>query len=993
MQHSGPTSARPYLLAWKLEGRTVVVVGGGAIGTAKVETLLETGARLVVVDPTPSSRVRDLAARGIVRLRRRRYRPTDFVRAALVVAATGDARVNRRIGQAARAFGAVVNAVDDPANCDVTVPAVIHRGPATIAISTAGGTPAGARFLREQLTALVDSEIDVGVGHVLHEAVNARHASRVSGRYRYDYSRWRTEFFEPGVARLRQGGDPSALARLRNQFVERFGDHDSQIASPRRVGSVTLVGAGPGGVDLVTVRGARALARADVVVYDRLADPELLLSAPPAAERIPVGKGKGSGTSQAEINALLVNRALAGNHVVRLKGGDSFVFGRGGEEIEALAEAGVPVEVVPGVSSVTAAPALAGVCLTDRRLASSFTVVSGHRLGRVELPPASTTDTLVVLMGASNAAEIARSLQAAGWSGDQPVLFAHAAGTSDQCSTIANLGRHGPRRQSVSCADRHRPRSNRAAFGDATFARFAGVSTRSVTIFHPEAVHTAGVRLVTRALCLLALGLVLAACRVDATVDVDVTEDGSGTVTLTTVFDAEATEALGGSDGLGDEIFLRDLVAADWTLARPEVGLDGSTTIVAAKSVASASGFQAVLDEIAGPGVFGNFVVTTRDEFAAHRQSLAFDVDLGQGWALFSDDGVADAFGGEPFGVPIEELTEGRSIDDIVGVTVTASVAGAEGGTPSTTSAVPRFDGEPVSLRIAAAVEESTAVLLRWIAYALASLCALAFVLAITGLWLQRRADRLRPAPTPAPLRTRVPGHAVEPTGGGRTGSRADGRGSRRGDEPQGPIRLVVVEPLTVLYQQSEAPEHYLLPFVRHNGGDARADDLLDAYQDLLRGRMTTDAFWAGCGVTGATEDVDRVFLEMRWLRKEAKSLLKELERRRIPVAAVTNDAREWSTTARDRDRLTAIWPWIVSGEAGALKPDTGMFERLRRETGTAYRHCLYLDTRVESLDAARELGMRTALYNADKLHLPEVVGHPVVADLTSLVRRTLGSR
>ena len=171
----------PYLLAWRLDGRKVVVVGGGSIGTAKVETLLDTGARIVVMDPTPSSRMEDLARLDRIVLKRRRARPTDMVGAALVVAATGDSKVNRRLRRWSKPFGAVVNAVDDKANCDVTVPAVVKRGPATIAITTGGATPAGARFLREELTEVVAAAMPDDVEPLLSHASLARENLRTRG--------------------------------------------------------------------------------------------------------------------------------------------------------------------------------------------------------------------------------------------------------------------------------------------------------------------------------------------------------------------------------------------------------------------------------------------------------------------------------------------------------------------------------------------------------------------------------------------------------------------------------------------------------------------------------------------------------------------------------------------------------------------------------------------------------------------------------------------
>lgn len=449
----------PYVLSWRLAGRKVLVVGGGNIGTAKVELLLATQARLVVVDPTPSARVTDLASQGRVRLHRRKARPTDLVGTRLLVAATGCTDTNRRLRRWARLTGAVVNAVDDQTNCDVTVPALVRRGPATIAITTDGATPAGARFLREEVTAAVDDALPLGVGDLLGEAATARQELRASGRYRYDYHQWRHRLFAPALGALRadadrpasadastpegadsRGGHRLDLERLRARFVAGFGHASS--ADP--VGRITLVGAGPGGADLITVRGAKALAAADVVVYDRLADPELLDLAPPAAERIPVGKGKGFGATQAEINALLIERSVSGSHVVRLKGGDSFVFGRGQEEVDAVAAAGIPVEVVPGVSSVVAAPALAGIPLTDRRLAASFTVLTGHQADSASPRPdwaaaAAGGGTIVVLMAASTAAHVAHQLHDGGRPGDEPVAFVHAAGTDAERSLRTDL--------------------------------------------------------------------------------------------------------------------------------------------------------------------------------------------------------------------------------------------------------------------------------------------------------------------------------------------------------------------------------------------------------------------------------------------------------------------------------------------------------------------------------------------------------------------------
>ncbi len=415
----------PYLVSWRLAGRRVVVVGGGSIGEGKVETLLGTGADLVVIDPSPSDRVLDLAAADRLRVVTRGIRPHDVWRASLVVAATGDAATNRRIRRWAKLAGALVNAVDDPDACDITIPAVIHRGGATIAISTDGASPAAARFVREQL-----EELPEDIGLLVDRAGEARAELRATGRYRYDYTAWRQLLLEPGLTALRSGR-AHVLDELRDRFVAEF----PGSKTPIRTGSVTLVGAGPGGADLITVRGARALAAADVVLYDRLADPELLDLAPIAAQRIPVGKGKGFGMAQDEICRLIVEHGLAGRRVVRLKGGDPFVFGRGSEEVDAAVAAGLPVDVVPGLSASLAGPALAGIPVTDRREAAGFTVISGHRASDHDYDwdaLSRTKTTLVVMMAASTADAVARRLLQVGRSEDEDVAFVHRAGTAGQ---------------------------------------------------------------------------------------------------------------------------------------------------------------------------------------------------------------------------------------------------------------------------------------------------------------------------------------------------------------------------------------------------------------------------------------------------------------------------------------------------------------------------------------------------------------------------------
>lgn len=471
-------------------------------------------------------------------------------------------------------------------------------------------------------------------------------------------------------------------------------------------------------------------------------------------------------------------------------------------------------------------------------------------------------------------------------------------------------------------------------------------------------------------LLLIGALLVLSACQAEATVNLDVEASGAGTVTVDVTIDEEADAALG---GFVERLRISDLERAGWDVVQDETAT--TATVTATKRVPSADQWQPVLDEIAGPGVFNDVEVSALEDFASARQEISFTLDLSDGWGLFSDEGVAAALDGEPFGAPIEELTGGRSIDDIVALTINATVANHGDDTELTGTWTPRFDSEdPVPIEVSTTSENSLSILLRWIAIALASLFVLATILAITGIVLQRRSDRLRPEPQRTSLASRVPG--VETAMPTAASSAATG-----GDT----VRLVVLEPLAVLFQQSRPVDDAVLPFVRGNGGTARADAILQAHDAVLSGSMETAAFWELCGLEGDTDAIDSAFIEMRVLHPGAAEFLAEMQRRRIPVAATTNDAEAWSMPVRERDRLSAVWPWLASSTVGTRTSNGAMFEVLRRESGVAHAHCLYVDSNLESLDAAKELGMRTALFNADNLDLPKVIGHPIVKDFKGL--------
>lgn len=330
---------RGYVVSWRLAGRRVVVVGGGPAAEAKVTGLLGTGAEIVVVAPEVVARLEELADAGTVTWVARRVRRRDLRRAALVVAATGSERTNAWVGRHAHRAGALVNAVDDPRRCDVTVPAVVRRGPATVAVTTDGHSPAAARFLREHLSAALPVEI----GDMVAQAASARARLRRQGRYRYDYYAWKQRFFEPALEAIAGGRGPGVLEELARRLVAGF-----EAPSPLRPGRISLV-AGAG--DPLARRAAEVLADADVVVYEPGVPAAVLDLAPVAAVRLPAGAVAvgGAGGDAAEVARALVDHAGTGAAVVHLATGPAL-------DLDPAA-AGVRVDLVPPASEPVGAPA------------------------------------------------------------------------------------------------------------------------------------------------------------------------------------------------------------------------------------------------------------------------------------------------------------------------------------------------------------------------------------------------------------------------------------------------------------------------------------------------------------------------------------------------------------------------------------------------------------------------------------------------------------
>jgi uroporphyrin-III C-methyltransferase / precorrin-2 dehydrogenase / sirohydrochlorin ferrochelatase len=372
----------PYLAGLRLHGRRVLVVGAGGVAQRRLPALLQAGADVLLVAPDATPAIEAMATAGELRWQRREYAAADLDGAWYVLAATDRPEVNAAVAVQAEAARVFCVRAD--------------RGSAGSAVTPATGEQGGFR---------------VGVVSVAHPDPGPGGGA-------------------PGAGSGHPGYDPRRLAAVRDGIVEalREGRLSAMPAGEARPGTVALVGGGPGDPDLITVRGRRLLAHADVVVADRLGPRALLDELPGHVEIVDAAKlPRGRAMTQQAINQALVEHALAGRFVVRLKGGDPFVFGRGWEEVEACAAAGVPVTVVPGISSALAVPALAGIPLTHRGVAHEAAVVTGH------VPPddprslvdwsalAQLRGTLVVLMGVQNLAAIVAALVEHGRPVDTPV--------------------------------------------------------------------------------------------------------------------------------------------------------------------------------------------------------------------------------------------------------------------------------------------------------------------------------------------------------------------------------------------------------------------------------------------------------------------------------------------------------------------------------------------------------------------------------------------
>ena len=409
----------------RLRDRTVVLVGAGTVAARKAKFLLDAGARLRVIAPERSEQFAAVASESEVSWEPRAYQTGDLSDAVLAIAATPDAAVNEAVHNEAVAARIPVNVVDKPSLCSFIFPAIVDRSPLTVAISSGGASPVLARSVRSRIEAMLPAATaDIARFARLHRERVRQTTQGESERRRL----WESIIDGP-IAQL--------LLKNRWQEAEQALADTLESYQPPASGEVYLIGAGPGDPELMTFKALRLLQRADVVLHDRLVNPDIVAMARRDAERFYVGKERAlHSVPQERINAWLVELAREGKTVARLKGGDPFVFGRGGEEIELLAREQIPFQVVPGITAANAAACYGGIPLTHRDYAQSVRFVTGHTRGG-ELHHRwedflSENETIVFYMGLVGLPIICRELLAHGRKPETPVALVERATAVDQ---------------------------------------------------------------------------------------------------------------------------------------------------------------------------------------------------------------------------------------------------------------------------------------------------------------------------------------------------------------------------------------------------------------------------------------------------------------------------------------------------------------------------------------------------------------------------------
>lgn len=418
-----------------MKGQSVLVVGGGEAAAQKVRLIAKTPAAITVLTDNPIPELVALAKDGRIILHKRSFETDDVEGQRLVYAATGNTKTDIHVAETATVRGIAVNVVDVQEHCSFLTPSIVDRAPLTIAIGTEGTAPVLARRIRRQIEALLPNRI----GNLAARAgrLRARIAIEIhDGQIRRRL--WERLLSGPFASSVLANDNDAADAHLNVEMENIRWEHSAP-------GRVALVGAGPGDPDLLTLKALQALEQADVLVVDRLVSPEILDRARRDAKRIYVGKTPGEqSVRQQDINRILVREAAKGQFVVRLKGGDPLIFARATEEMVAVSRAGIPLEIIPGITAAQGAAASLQLPLTERLRGRAVSLLTGatadDQLDHDWNALAQGADTFAIYMGVRTAGKIRQSLLTAGMSPQTPVVIAENATRGDQRGLATSLG-------------------------------------------------------------------------------------------------------------------------------------------------------------------------------------------------------------------------------------------------------------------------------------------------------------------------------------------------------------------------------------------------------------------------------------------------------------------------------------------------------------------------------------------------------------------------
>jgi uroporphyrin-III C-methyltransferase/precorrin-2 dehydrogenase/sirohydrochlorin ferrochelatase len=409
-----------------LKDQPCLVVGGGPVALRKIRLMLSAGANITVVAPEICVDLESEFGQRITHYARP-FEDRDISGYRLITAATSEPEVNRHVSALAQAANIPVNVVDQPELCSFITPSIVDRSPVLIAISTGGDAPVLARMLRAKLEAYIPASY----GRLAATMGRYREALKKAVPEERDRRMFWEKVVQGPIAELFFSGRNENAEQQLQKLIQSTSNTDNSM------GEVWLVGAGPGDPDLLTFRALRLMQQADVVLYDRLVSPDILNLCRRDADRIYVGKRRAEhAVPQGEINQLLVDLAKQGKSVVRLKGGDPFIFGRGGEEIELLGQSDVPFQIVPGITAASGCATYAGIPLTHRDHAQSCVFVTGHlKNGTVELNwsmLATASQTVVIYMGLVGLPYICQKLIEQGVSEHMPIALVEQGTTNNQ---------------------------------------------------------------------------------------------------------------------------------------------------------------------------------------------------------------------------------------------------------------------------------------------------------------------------------------------------------------------------------------------------------------------------------------------------------------------------------------------------------------------------------------------------------------------------------